>query len=512
MMNAHHNFTKSAVVVLGLAMASGWTVHAQTTRGPGQSSGSGAGTGAGGMMGGVQRNESGSISGVGPGLSGSGSIIRGQPLAIPPGSRFRENTTPFGPGVDVTFPNDPYLIPFMTMEQPGAQADARVPDKVTEDLLRNARLIKTPGERSLALQRIANGAIQSNQLNLAHHVLEEAASASAEIDIPLMRDQRLIAIVTSLTFLTDALLRRSRENLNLNDPLAVTADAPEPAPAPDALPKRPDTNVMIRIAQLEWNRAVYLASNIGNPTYRNEMLYRVAESVAAGSTSLAIDFIKPSENETSANRPTPSTEERNAAHRKLADTLLVDSWEVAKKIDRLIWKYRCMIRIALSAADSRQYARAVELCRGIDNAEARAEAMLTLAESQCRHKQNQEATTAYGLAAEAVAAVHQEGLRGVLAGFLLDSLIATGRFEDARACIGLYPENSQRVVALGAIAESQGRRGLAESARKWISTEIVEQYRPVLYRRVTAGALWAIEQNRGRDKDLLSRPEPVPIP
>jgi len=516
MMNVHHNLTKSAVVVLGLAWAGGWTVNGQTTGGPGQSSGSGAGTGAGGVMGGVQRNQSGSMSGVGPGSTGSGTILRGRPLALPPGSRARENTTPFGPGVDVTFPNDPYLIPFMTMEQPGAQADGKVPDKVTEELLRNARLISSPGERSLALQRIANGAIASNQLNLAHHVLEEATTASAEITIPLMRDQRLIAIVTSLTFLTDALLRRSRENLNLTEPLPVAADAA--APAPETLPKRLDTNVMIRMARLEWNRAAYLATNIGNPTYRNEMLYKVAESVASGSTSLAVDFMKTSELESTANRQGPSTserieaKERNDANRKLADALLVDSWEVAKKIDRLIWKYRAMVRIALSAADSRQYARAVELCRGIDNAEARAEAMLTLAESQCRQKQNKEASTTYALAAEAVASVSQEGLRGVLAGFLVDSLIATGRFDDARACIGLYPENSQRLVGLGAIAESQGRRGLSESARRWISTEIPEQYRPVLYRRVTSGALWAMEQNRGRDKDLLSRPEALSVP
>jgi hypothetical protein len=216
--------------------------------------------------------------------------------------------------------------------------------------------------------------------------------------------------------------------------------------------------------------------------------------------------------ESAANRPGPSSAQRNETYRKLGDALLIDAWEVAKKIDRLIWKYRAMVRIALSAADSRQYVRAVELSRGIDNAEARAEAMLIVAESECRHEQNKAASTAYDLAAEAVASVSQEGLRGVLAGFLVDSLIATGRFDDARACIGLYPENSQRLVALGAIAESQGRRGLAESARRWISTDIAEQFRPILYRRVTSGALWAMEQNRGRDKDLLSRPEPLPTP
>jgi hypothetical protein len=522
MMNAHDNSTKWAVAVLGLALVGGWTAEAQTTRGPGMSSGSGTGTGAGGMMGGVIRNDSGSISGVGPGLTGSGTILRGQPVSPLPGAGERENLVPFGPGVDVTYPNDPYLIPFLTMEQPGAHTEGKVPDKVTDELLHNARLIKSPGERSLALQRIANGAIASGQLNLAHHVLEEATTASSEITIPLMRDQRLIAIVTSMTFLTDAFLRRSRENLALGDALAnpdaaAPAPAAVPAPAPAAPaaevpPKSHDTSTMVRMAQLEWKRAAYLATKINNPTYRNEMLYKVAESVASGSSSLAIDFGKTAEAETTANRQTPSNTERNESHRKLADALLVDSWDIAKQIDRLIWKYRAMVRIALTAADSRQYARGVELCRGIDNAEARAEAMLTLAESQCRHNQNKEASTTYELAAEAVASVHQEGLRGVLAGFLVDSLIATGRFDDARACIGLYPETSQQLVGLGAIAESQGRRGLAESARRWIATKVPEQYRATLYRRVTSGALWAIEQNRGRDKDLLNRADPLPIP
>lgn len=542
MMNARDNMTKWAVAVLVLALLAGWTAEAQTTRGPGMSSGSGTGTGAGGMMGGVIRNDSGSISGVGPGLTGSGTILRGQPLSPLPGAGERENLVPFGPGVDVTYPNDPYLIPFLTMEQPGAHTEGKIPDRVTDDLLHNARLIKSPGERSLALQRIANGAIASNQLNLAHHVLDEATTASSEITIPLMRDQRLIAIVTSMTFLTDALLRRSRESLNLADasaspdaaapaaaatPAAAPAAAAVPAPAPaaaavpapapaapaaEAPPKSHDTSTMVRMAQLEWKRAAYLATKIHNPTYRNEMLYKVAESVASGSSSLATDFIKVTDADTAANRQAPSTSERDDTHRKLADALLIDSWDIANQIDRLIWKYRAMVRIALTAADSRQYARAVELCRMIDNAEARAEAMLTLAESQCRHNQNKEASTTYELAAEAVASVHQEGLRGVLAGFLVDSLISTGRFDDARACIGLYPETSQQLVGLGAIAESQGRRGLAESARRWIATKVPEQYRATLYRRVTSGALWAMEQSRGRDKDLLNRPEPLPIP
>jgi hypothetical protein len=425
--------------------------------------------------------------------------------------------TAFGPGVDVTFPNDPYLIPFLALEQPGSTSDSKAPTGVTTELLKNARLIATPEERSLALQRIANGAIASNQLTLAHQTLEEATTATSDVTIPLVRDQRMIAIVTSFTMLTDALLREGREFLN---EMAVEGDA---APGPEPLPNRLDSTVLIRMARLEWQRGVYLASIIDNPTYRNEMLYKVAESEASGSASIANEYVKaadiPSlgdrpaagERTEPAKRPTlddraRARQARNENFKKLADAILVESFQDAKKIDRLIWKYRAMVRIALLAADSQQYARGVELSRGIDNGESRTEAMLLLAESMCRHNENDAATVAYGQAARAAASIHQEGLRGVLAGFLVDSLISTGRFDDARACTVIYPALSQRLVALGAVAESQGRRGSAEAARRWIAQEIPEQYRPTLYRRVTTGVLWAIDQNRSKE---FLRPEAV---
>ena len=64
--------------------------------------------------------------------------------------------------------------------------------------------------------------------------------------------------------------------------------------------------VMIPLARLEWRRAVYLAAIIGNPTYRNEMLYRVAESEAAGSGALASDFVKSADGDSLGNRPAPA--------------------------------------------------------------------------------------------------------------------------------------------------------------------------------------------------------------
>jgi hypothetical protein len=512
--------TKGAALVLGLALGWSWPAYAQMTSGPGLSSGSGSGTGAGGFSG-VLRNNSGSISGVGPGSAGSGTMIRGRPVSPLPGSARERRLAGFGPGVDVTFPNDPYLIPFMAMEQPGVPSDSNAPTGVTPELLKNARLIATPDERSLALQRIANGAIASNQLTLAHQTLEEATTATSAVTGHLVRDQRLIAIVFSLTTLTDALLREGREFVN--GTALVEGDA---AGAPEALPKRLDSTVLIRMARLEWQRAVYLASIIDNPTYRNEMLYKVAESEASGSASIANEFVKTADIPSLADRPAagertepdkrPTLDDRararqarNENFKKLADAVLIDSFQDAKKIDRLIWKYRAMVRIALLAADSQQYSRGVELARGIDNGESRTEAMLLLAESMCRKNQkelNELATAPYEQAARAAASIQQEGLRGILAGFLVDSLISTGRFDDARACTVIYPEQSQRLVALGAVAESQGRRGSAASARRWIAQDIPEQYRAVLDRRVTTGVLWAIEQNRSKE---FLRPEAI---
>jgi hypothetical protein len=519
--NTRHEGRKSAVLALSLALGGGWTVHAQDTSGPGLSSGSGQGTGAGGFSG-VIRNRSGSMSGVGPGSSGGvSSGSRSAPLTGP-----RRGTIPLGPGVNVSFPNDPLLLPFLRPDQAANPLDSKAPTRVTSDLLAHARLITDPGERSLALQRIANGAIASNQLILAHHTLEEATTAVSQVTVPLVRDQRLIALVTSLTELTVALLRTGREDQTA---LAPAQDAE--AAGLDPLPKRPESTVLIRLARLEWRRAVYLASIIGNPTYRNEMLYKVAEDEAKGSASIADHYLnKTAETESLGNRPAqvpgaaptpaprpapapapaPPPGERKDKEREtyaaLADEILVDSWNVANTIDRLIWKNRAMVRIALSASDSGQFARGVKLALGIENAESRAEALLLLAEGQCRREQSAAATPTYQAAAEAVAAIPQDGLRGVMTGFLIDSLIAVGRFDDARACIVIYPEESNRFVALGAIAESQGRRGAADLARRWIATDVPEAYRSDLHRRVMAGVLWAVERNRSRESPGVEVP------
>lgn len=572
MFKRHFDFARTSILAISLTAGTGLPAAAQETS-PGLSSGSGQGTGSG-LSTGVQRNRSGSMSGVGPPSSGLGRQVT--PPAPLPGGTY--GTAGYGPGIHVQFPDDPYLIPFMALEQFGGPIDDKAPTGVTADLLKKARLISSPEERSLALQRIAKVAIASNQLTLAHQTLQESANIIDSITDPLTHDQRLIAIVTSLNALTRELLREGLGERPLRELDLGGAQVPQ---------NHMDGGLIIRMARLEWKRAVHLALKIGNPTYKSEMLYRVVESEASGSKTIANGFARPVDGQVSlGNTPetTPSEDHRNENFRKLADEILVDSFDVSKEIDRLVWKFQGMVQIALQAANSQQFTRGVELARQIDNAKSRAEALLVLADPMCRRERSvnlklekplpkddrgyvtfrfpphlnsriefqgewdpdprkagdprklvlkgyiskaeydqlaallddrvyqralaelvrlynadqDAATPVYQEAAKATASIETDGLRGVVVGLLVDSLTGSGRFDDARACTVIYPLDSERFVALGAIAEAQGRRGAAESARRWIATEAPEEYRPALYRRVTDGELWVIEENRGR--------------
>jgi hypothetical protein len=571
MVDKQLDLARTSILAISLVAGIGLPAAAQETS-PGLSSGSGQGTGSGRSTG-VQRNTTGSMSGVGPPSSGLGRQVPVGPL---PAGRL--GSLGSGPGVNVQFPNDPYLVPFLRLEQFGGPVDPNAPTGVTPELLEKARLIESPEERSLALQRIARGAIASNQLTLGHQTLEEAASTVDSISDPLVHDQRLIALVTSLNALNRELVREALGEKPLRELDLVGQQAPQ---------NHMDGALIIRMERLEWKRAVHLALNIINPTYRSEMLYRVVESMASGSKTIANGFARGSDGQVSiGNTPeaTPSDDQRTEKFRKLADEILVDSFEVAKQIDRLVWKFQGEVQIALQAANSQQFTRGVELATQIDNAKSRAEALLLLADPMCRRERavnlrlekplpkddrgyvtfrfppqfnsriefqgewdpdprksgdprklvlkgyisqaefaqlaallddrvyqralaelsrlynadQDTATPVYQKAAEATASIETDGLRGVIVGLLVDGLSGSGRFEDARTCTALYPLESERFVALGAIAEAQGRRGAADSARRWIAEEAPEQYRAALYRRVADGELWVIEENRGR--------------
>jgi len=415
---------------------------------------------------------------MGPGREFEGEV---PPRQIPGG-----RSIPLGPGVNVRFPDDPALGPLLSGEDRLGPVSSNVAAQVGRDLIDNVRMITDTYDRSRALQELAREAILSNQLLMAHRTLEEASVAALSEQNSLRHDQLIIEIITTTGLLSETLIREGRTQSTM---LESQEGRREP------LPTRLNPKLSIRLARLEWQRARVLARNVNNPTYRSEYLSRVAEGLGRDSSRIVLEYVRRSDLDTSLQFEKLSEAEIKEVE-KAADDYLVEAEQVCQEIERPIWKNTALERTAINAGESQQYPRAFSIARSIQNAEARSQALILVAESQCRHRQAAEATATYAEVAEAVARVDQDGLRGVLTGYLVDSLISTGRFEDARACLVIYPTASERFVAMGAVAESEARRGSAERARQWIASDAPPAWRPVLYRRVNSGVLAKIGNSR----------------
>jgi hypothetical protein len=479
-----------AFVIASLAI--GLAPPASAQNDSGLSSGSGSGTGTGRSAGVYAPPGT-----LGP-LYGPG---RGAPLQELPGDAARRAAAgvPLGPGVNVQFPDDPSLAPFLSLE--GREAPSRTGLKITQEMIDTAKRLPEAGERGRVLLQITRGAVLGNQLTTANTALvEAAAAAAAEERNALIHDQLIISLVTTAGLLSEALLREAKpqgafaaEDVR-NEAIATTKLDPE---------------IAIRLARLEWRRSVHMAAQIKNPTYRSEYLERSVENMANGSATIALEYVKPAveaaesskgqDADKAADPAKKPDDDKTDAYRKQADEILLEAVEAARLIQRPIWKNQALERIAVAAGQSEQYDRATEIADRIENAEARARALVLVAESQARQGQDAAATQSYNLVGQAVARVQQNGLRGVLAGIMIDSLISTGRFEDARASLVLYPSDAERYVAMGAIAESQGVRRMGAEAREWIDRDVPVEYRSTLYRRLSNGMLRAISEDRARE-------------
>ena len=445
--------------------------------GPSLSTGSGAGTGTG--------LESGGPNATGTGLeSGGGARLR-MPDYRPFGRRMPRiqpyQAVPLGPGADVTFPDNPSLAPLDI--RAGITPGASLESNVQPDQLKLVRAIPAASERSLALQRMANVAIFSSQLGIAQTALAEAAQAAELIEEPVVRDQRLIAIITSLITLAEAHLREGKSDLAVPD---LTTDAAAPLP-------KVDRQAIINRARLEWRRAAFLAGRIENPTFRSEMLFRVVDNQAYGSLTVANDFPR---GQTDAKSPSNGTK---PAFESMTNTILSDAAVQAHRIERPVWRDQALLSVASYASLSWQFKLGREIAHSIPQPEVRSNALIKIADAEARRGDPREATEAYRETADAIASIPLDDIRAVLAGVLIDNLVANGRFADARASIALYPDAPRKLIALGAIAESEGRRGGADRAREWIAREVPAQYQSQLVRRVEIGVLTAVEQNRSRD-------------
>lgn len=470
---AHPTTWLPALAMALLVLGATQPVAAQNESGLTSGSGSGTGTGASSLYDRPPGEEARTLSPEG---------VPGSPL-VPAGAP--SDGVPLGPGVNVRFPNDPALAPFLSLEEVEPE-NAQNRARIRREMLDVANALDVPGERGRVLLQIGRGALLGGQVRLAHQAVEDAANAAFHEENDLIHDQLIIAIVTTAGLLSETLLREAKPQTLLFEDFAGGAPAPG----------RLDPDTAIRLARLEWRRSAYMASLIRNPTYRSEYLERSVENMAIGSAVIALEYAAP----TSAGGPEGApSDEQIAEFKKQADEILVEAVSFARQIERPIWKNRAMEMIATSAGQSDQNDRAVEIADDIRNAEARARALVLVAEFQARRNQNSAATRSYDRAAEAVASIPDHGLRGVLAGILVDSLISTGRFDDARACVALYPTDSEKFVALGAIAESLGSRRMAEEAREWIDNEVPAQYRATLYRRLSNGMLRAITEDRAKE-------------
>ena len=449
------------------------------------SSGSGVGTGTG-AMGGVSRNSTGTGQESGPGPRSLPSNSPMFPSTGPLGGYAPRGMTPRnqnsfgggqGPGVSTTYPQDSGA-PLGALLPTGTLAGQST---VSRTQLDYARRLGSPSDRSLALSRIASAATFSEQLDLAAEALADASKAALEADPGMVRDQRMMSIIYAEMYLAESQLREGSNDVTI----------PDSSPAA-ALPKI-DRNELIRRARNDWGRSATLVAKLGNPTYRSEMTYRVADSMAYGSQKIINEFPK-AEGDT-----VTAASGINRSYGGLPDQILQDAAALAKTIERPVWYDRALAQVVAAAAESKQFSRALVVARMIPQPEVRSDALLKIAETQARRGDPDGATASYQETAKAVASIPLDDVRMVVAGVLIDSLISVGRYDDARHSIVLYPDEPHRLIALEAVAESQGRRGAGLSALEWIKNDVPPEYRSVLYRRVNNGVVSAIESNRSRD-------------
>ena len=447
------------------------------------SSGSGAGTGTGSSASsGLGTTGTGRQSGNGLGTTGTGNesgASRRGPTGVIGGSPARDQR--------VGAPRESFSDPSLGRPLPGQTLTGEELKRFNADLLPKARLIQQPSERALAMEKVARIKIIDEKFDEAHAVLVEAGQAALAEPSFSLRDRRMVGIVQTWISLAERELTEGTlpESFGSKDPAAI------PVPAADIRLS------WIKKAQGAWDDAAELASQIGSRNFQGEMLFRVIESRATGSAQVADESTRtPGDSKT---RPNGSPELADQADHGLVKVL-----DHAKFFKLMVWHDQALDVAAARAAASGQFERGRMLAAAILRPEIRTSGYLKVAVAQTRLGFNKEATVSYEDAVRAVASIPTTDPRITLTGVLIDSLISAGRFDDARATIELYPDPIHKDKALGAVAESQGRRGLADEALAWIDRDAPNALRSYLRRRVADGMLAALEQNRTETKTMIN--------
>jgi hypothetical protein len=497
----------AAALGAGLALSFPVTSPAQTTpSGAGISSGSGSGTGTGGSgLGATGTGTSGAMSPSGTSRNPRSGVDAGPRTTPSQGSPFRTQPGGMtgaggadGPGADV-----PESSPATGRPLPGTALGPIESLRGTESgrpiygmelteeqlkeldarLLQEARAITQPAERALALTRVARSKLSGQDFTTAQAALAEAGQAALEVPAGLARDLRIMGVVSNYIALAEAQSSQGRAEDNLRD-----VDEPLPKEFLETWSRA------LKAAQKSWSQAADLSIRIGRRPYRSETLYLVVESQASDLTRRGALLDESEDRGAALLKSVGAARLRDAL--ALVDAGLLQNAAQARRIDLPQWRDRALAAVVTGAAGARRFERGLEIARSIPQPEARADALLRLAETQARHGTPEKTTQIYAETLRAIASIPVVDLRSTLTGVLIDSLISSGRFEDARTATVLYPDSPRRLAALGAVAESQGRRGLAKSAKTWIAQETSPDVQAQLYRRLNDGILASLEQYR----------------
>ena len=242
------------------------------------------------------------------------------------------------------------------------------------------------------------------------------------------------------------------------------------------------------------------------PTYRNEGRLLIAEELS----NRAREMFGPL-NQGPERRP-DLAEDLDALIER-GDRIIKLASDIALQAEWLLFRDHAMLEVVRNAARSERFLPAFDLARLIAGPEARSEAFLALADVLARSGDREAhadlATQAFSEAALAIASLPFCDVRNVLARALIDVLIAVGRFEDARAAVVLLDGDLVNLAqALGAVAESMGRRNLVQSAQQWIAEVENDRLRSYLERRLIEGVLSAINSSRGLNIEAFGAAAP----
>lgn len=388
------------------------------------------------------------------------------PLQLPPAAR---------PGDSSSLPDRPL---------PGQTLSPKQVDELDNRLLQDAKQILTPNEKSLALERIARSKIQGNDisdLNDALTALMQAAELAPRVEEPLLHDLRIKGVIGTMIVLTEAQVREAMTDDTLRQ---AGADVAQFRKVDDRLKYLEEVRKTLR-------QAGQLAQLLRSPTSRSELMDEVAEAWGVRAQSVATEVIR-------SGKSRRDLQGQEQALNKFCDSAVAEGIALANRVERPLWRDRALGMTCLYAAQADLHDRSLEAAALIKAADIRTLAILRAAESLARLSKKERATELYQVSAETLVSIPDPDVRTILAGVLVDSLVSVGRFDDARRCVELFPTEVGKVRVLGAIAESQGRRGLGDKARIWIRSDVDPKYRSTLERRVIDGMLGAIDENRGQ--------------